>query len=247
MLSVAKSGWLNREGIHETSIVRWIGGAERKVNEKIVLLSFITHSSSCKHFILMLTVFEHQASHLISFSSAYPWGSQGVLPHFIPLFQGVAGFLEPRVHPVMSHQLIAGPLLMAEAATQGANCTWEAILGFSILLKDTLTCSSVLPQGILHSNQRLVNQLYPVSYSCPPAPSINDDNGEYNSFPHPAVVLCSAGLLQGPPVKIELEPSLSQGIVMEIGLCNDVVSLWSPIACLALSPISSILFSCNRK
>ena len=99
MLSVAKSGWLNREGIHETSIVRWIGGAERKVNEKIVLLSFITHSSSCKHFILMLTVFEHQASLLISFSSAYPWGSQGVLPHFIPLFQGVAGFLEPRVHP----------------------------------------------------------------------------------------------------------------------------------------------------
>ena len=36
---------------------------------------------------------------------------------------------------------------MAVAATQGANCTSGAILGFSILLKDTSTCSSVPPQG----------------------------------------------------------------------------------------------------
>ena len=31
----------------------------------------------------------------------------------------------------------------AEAATQGANCTSGALVGFSILLKDTSTCSSV--------------------------------------------------------------------------------------------------------
>ena len=47
----------------------------------------------------------------------------------------------------MSRQLIAGPLLMAVAASQGANCTSGATLGFSILLKDTSTCSSVLPWG----------------------------------------------------------------------------------------------------
>ena len=48
----------------------------------------------------------------------------------------------------------SGPLLMAVAATQGANCTSGAIWGFSILLKDILTCSSVLPQGSRDSNQR---------------------------------------------------------------------------------------------
>ena len=39
-----------------------------------------------------------------------------------------------RPGPGMSCQLIAGPLLMAVAATQGANCTLGATLGFSILL-----------------------------------------------------------------------------------------------------------------
>ena len=47
----------------------------------------------------------------------------------------------------MSRQLFIGPLLMAVAATQGASCTSGAILGFSILLKDTSTCGSVPPQG----------------------------------------------------------------------------------------------------
>ena len=71
----------------------------------------------------------------------------------------------------MSRQLIAGPLLMAEVTTQGANCTSGAILGFSILLKDTTTCSSVPAQGSLGFKpatfQSLVHQLYPLSYSCP--------------------------------------------------------------------------------
>ena len=48
--------------------------------------------------------------------------------------------------PWMSCQLIAGPLLMAAAATQGANCTSAASLGsFSVLLKDILTHSSIPP------------------------------------------------------------------------------------------------------
>ena len=71
---------------------------------------------------------------------------------FIHFFKGVVGFtganpsyLSGQRHytPWTSSQ----PLLMAEAAMQGANCTSEAILGFSILLKDTLTCSPVPPQG----------------------------------------------------------------------------------------------------
>ena len=64
-------------------------------------------------------------------------------------------FIEQRALPtrqhdiidLMSRRLIAGPLLMAVAAPQGANCTSGAILGFSILLKDTLACSSVPSQG----------------------------------------------------------------------------------------------------
>ena len=54
--------------------------------------------------------------------------------------------------PWTGRQLNAGPLLMAVAATQGANCTSGATLGFSILLKDTSTCSSVPPQGSRDSN-----------------------------------------------------------------------------------------------
>ena len=73
--------------------------------------------------------------------------------------------------PLMSRQLIAGPLLMAVAVTQGANCTSGAILGFSILLKDTSTCSSVPPQGSWGFEPAtfwiLVHQLYPMSYSQP--------------------------------------------------------------------------------
>ena len=71
----------------------------------------------------------------------------------------------------MSHQLIAGPLLMAEAATQSANCTSGAILGFSVLLKDTLTRGSVPVPGDPGFEPvtfcSLVNQLYwLLSYSC---------------------------------------------------------------------------------
>ena len=68
---------------------------------------------------------------------------------------------------VISHQLIAGPLLMAVTATQGANCTSGAILGFTILLKDTSTCSSVPPGFKPAIFRSLVHQLYPLSYSCP--------------------------------------------------------------------------------
>ena len=72
---------------------------------------------------------------------------------FIAAFQAVAGVTgakssdsmgEGQGTPWMSRQLIAGPLLMAVAATQGANCTSGAILGVSMLLK---ACSSVPPHG----------------------------------------------------------------------------------------------------
>ena len=47
---------------------------------------------------------------------------------------------EGQATPWISHLLIAGPLMMAVATTQGANCKSGATLEFSILLKDTLTC-----------------------------------------------------------------------------------------------------------
>ena len=50
----------------------------------------------------------------------------------------------------------------------GANCTSGAILGFSILLKDTSTCSSVPPQGEPGFEpgtfRSLVHQLYPATH-----------------------------------------------------------------------------------
>ena len=81
----------------------------------------------------------------------FPRGSRGVAA-FFPL-RGCGGQIQFFSMGVgqgtswMSRQLIAGPLLMAVAASQGANCTSGATLGFSILLKDTSTCSSVLPWG----------------------------------------------------------------------------------------------------
>ena len=93
----------------------------------------------------------------------FPWGVAGPNP---VLLMG-----EGQGTPWMSRQLIAGPLLMAVAAPQGANCTSGAILGFSILLKDTLACSSVplqRSQGFEPATSRsLVHQLYPLSYSRP--------------------------------------------------------------------------------
>ena len=54
-----------------------------------------------------------------------------------------------------SCQLITGPSLMSN-------------VGFSILLKDTLTCSSALPgAGIWTTFRSLVDLLYPLSYSRP--------------------------------------------------------------------------------
>ena len=98
-----------------------------------------------------------------NFLSAYPWGSWDVAS-FSPL-RGCGGYwgqiqftLWAKARgPWMSRQLIARPLLMAVADTQGANCTSGATLGFSILLKATLTCSSGPPS--------LVHQLYPLSYT----------------------------------------------------------------------------------
>ena len=70
--------------------------------------------------------------------------------------------------PWMSHQLIAETLLMAENARQGANCTSGQILGFSILLKDTSTSSTVPPQGSRGFEPvTFRSQLYPLSYSRP--------------------------------------------------------------------------------
>ena len=85
--------------------------------------------------------------------SALSWGLRDVAAFYPP--EGLRGLLEPNPvllmgegqgTPWMSCQLIAGPLLMAVAAPQGANCTSGAILGFSILLKDTSACNSVPPQ-----------------------------------------------------------------------------------------------------
>ena len=75
--------------------------------------------------------------------------SRGMLPLFLRGLLGPNPVYSMGVGqgtPWMSRQLIAGPLLMAVAASQGANCTGAA-LGFSILLKDTLACSSVPPRG----------------------------------------------------------------------------------------------------
>ena len=87
------------------------------------------------------------------------------------IFQGVVGvtgasYLSGRMQgtPWTSRQLITGPLLMAEVATQGANCTSGAILEFSILLEDTSTCSSVPPQREAGFDPASF-LLYPLSYS----------------------------------------------------------------------------------
>ena len=91
--------------------------------------------------------------------------SQLIINRFILFFQGVAevtgaypSYLSGRRQGTLwtSRQLIAGPLLMAEAATQGTNCTSGAILGFSILLKYA-TRSSVPPQGSQDSNKQPSN------------------------------------------------------------------------------------------
>ena len=88
------------------------------------------------------------------FFSLFHQGCGGVTA-LSPLFQGGCGVTwaessypmgEGQGTTWMSRQLIAGPLLMAEAATWGTNCTSGAIWGLSILLKDTLTCSSVKRQ-----------------------------------------------------------------------------------------------------
>ena len=75
----------------------------------------------------------------------------GMLPLFMQGLLGLNPVLvmgEGQGTPWMSRHSIAGHLMMAVAAPQGATtCTSGAILGFSILLKDTSACSSVPPQG----------------------------------------------------------------------------------------------------
>ena len=73
---------------------------------------------------------------------------------------GSQGFLlEPAVSgrgqgtPWTSRKLIAGPSLMAEAATQGANCTSGAIWG-------SVSCSGILR----HAAQLGLNQLGPATF-----------------------------------------------------------------------------------
>ena len=65
-----------------------------------------------------------------------------MLPLLSPYFKGDRGLLDPipvnsvdegQGTPLMSRQLIVGPLLMAEAAIQGGNCTSGAILGVQYL------------------------------------------------------------------------------------------------------------------
>ena len=117
--------------------------------------------------------------HLISLSTAYPWGSQGCncFVALSPLFQGVTvvtGYcsqsqlsLWEKVHPGTGAPWYRCTLVQVhpgQAASssqgphwwqrpQGASHTSGAILGFSILLKDTSTCSSVPPQGSWDSNR----------------------------------------------------------------------------------------------
>ena len=80
-------------------------------------------------------------------SCVYPW-----LPT-IPLGQQFQNLAKARVHP------------------EWVNCTWGVILEFSILLKDTLACSSVPPQWSLGFEPAtfwsLVHQLYPLRYRRP--------------------------------------------------------------------------------
>ena len=106
---------------------------------------------------------------LIHLSVPFPFRSSVRVAGYCRFFppEGLRGLLGPK--PVysmgvgqgtswMSRQLIAGPLLMAVAASQGANCTSGATLGFSILLKVTSTCSSVPPQGVGIPTSDLLNQ-----------------------------------------------------------------------------------------
>ena len=84
------------------------------------------------------------------FFSAFPWGLRDVANFYPPeglrAYWGKSG-AKVTGTPWMS--LIAGPLplRMTVAAPQGVNGPSGAILGFSILLKDTSACSSVPPQG----------------------------------------------------------------------------------------------------
>ena len=104
------------------------------------------------------------SSHLIFFHLSVRFAGMSLLLSL--LFQEVAGVTganpsypcgQGQGTPWMSCQLIAVPLLMVEATTQGANCTSGAILGFGILFKDT-SCRSVPPQGSRDSNLPITSQ-----------------------------------------------------------------------------------------
>ena len=61
--------------------------------------------------------------------------------------QNFSQWAQARVHPGWVASSSQDPYWWQWLPPQGANCTSEATLGFSILLKDTSTCSSVPPWG----------------------------------------------------------------------------------------------------
>ena len=114
------------------------------------------------------TAVKHSCPCLPQFCRAWFWGNSFYLYSPFSRGRGFTGANASLLYgrrqgtPWMSRQLIAGPLLMAEAATQGANCTSGAILGFSILLKDTSTCNSFPFFGI-NSDYKLLRYSWQLS------------------------------------------------------------------------------------
>ena len=108
----------------------------------------------------------------------FPWGSRRC---FIPPFSG--GLLGPNPvtvgegqgTPWMSRQLIAGPLLMAVAATQVPTAHQEQFCGSVSIFKDTLgSCSSVSRAGGLLIARLLVRILAPLGWNWTTCRSIPD-------------------------------------------------------------------------
>ena len=95
--------------------------------------------------------------------------SRGDVTAFIPHFQEVAGLLGPNPVNCMGESQGTPGMSPLLTAAQGANCKSGAILGFSILLKDTSTCGSAAGEPGLKpvTFQSLVHQLHPLSFSRP--------------------------------------------------------------------------------
>ena len=99
--------------------------------------------------------------HSIPFSSSFSVRVVGMLPLLSPFFKGSWPLLGPNQvntmgvgqgTPWMSRQLIAGPLLMAEAATQGANCTSEQFWS-------SVSCSRILRHVFCFVNQLFIGSI----------------------------------------------------------------------------------------